>query len=112
MTTRKATPATAYPPGYFTALVYAHNWPPRYEPQPVHAAPGTPKRGRPPTLTSAERERQAAAGIGWGTGAVVMAGTPKRSRPEWIDPGSLRAELARIARRQRTRNTTAQGEAA
>lgn len=28
----KATPAKTYPPGYFTELVFKHNWPPMWQP--------------------------------------------------------------------------------
>lgn len=73
---------------YFLALVRRHDWPPGFEPQADEA------RKVAPVPNAAERERQAALGIGWGTGTTPMAGTPKHARPVWMSRGAP-AGLAR-----------------
>ena len=69
---------------YFTALVRRHNFPPMWQPSEPErklsggaAMVGT-KRG------IEERERQAAEGIGWGSGTTLQPNTPKNKRPAWM----------------------------
>jgi len=72
-----ALPAPDYQPGYFAELIYAHNWPPRFEPQFELGS-----RGWRDARTLLEtRERQATSGVGWGSGTLVMPRTTKLKRP-------------------------------
>ena len=69
-----------YPPGFFTALIRRHNWPPGFVSQLDREKP----EFKPHVTTDAQRERQIAAGYGWGSGTMPMPGTPKRSAPGWM----------------------------
>lgn len=68
-------------PGYFTELMRRHNWPPGF----VCSLDVRPERkSAAPMVTTQERERQSAAGIGWACGTVLMPKTPKYFRPAWM----------------------------
>lgn len=75
-----AIPAHMLVPGYFTALMRQHNWPPGFTPS-TDAANKMPAQFG---LTPAERERRAELGIGWGNGTMVMANSPKHRAPGWL----------------------------
>ena len=77
---KRHTKRATYPPGFFSALVKRHNWPPGFVSQIERAQP----QYTPPVTTDAQRERQIAAGTGWGSGTMAMPGTPKRPRPGWM----------------------------
>ena len=70
---------------YFTALIRAHDWPPGWRP----AAPERKLNGGAALIGTRrgieERERQAAEGIGWGSGTTPQPNTPKNRRPEWMN---------------------------
>jgi len=70
----------AYPPGWFTELIRLHNWPPGF----VSALDREKPEFKPHVTTDEQRERQIAAGYGWGSGTVPMPGTPKRRAPGWM----------------------------
>lgn len=77
---KRRTQRIAYPPGFFSELVKRHNWPPGFVSQIERAKP----EYKPPVTTDAQRERQIAAGIGWGSGTMALPRTPKRPRPGWM----------------------------
>lgn len=72
---------TEYPPGYFTELMARHDWPPLFSSQlsrvDWRAGPSASMRA------SATRERAFANGEGWGSGTILLPGTPKMPKPEW-----------------------------
>lgn len=65
----------AYPPGHFTALIRAHDWPPRWQPA-YQAAPG-PDRS---AISTAVRDDQLARG-GW-TGKLIGISAKADAMPE------------------------------
>ena len=71
---RKALPEVTYPAGFFSELVKAHNWPPRFESR-LHAIDlgDKPKLGRPLKH-----------GGGWGNGTIPLPGTPMSGKPAWM----------------------------
>ncbi len=71
-------PAVVYPPGFFTALVRKHNWPPMWQPAPDAARR---PRGCFGADMAPENERRRAQGIGWGSGTLPMPGTPAGPAP-------------------------------
>lgn len=85
---RSQPPSREFPPGYFTALMRAHNWPPMFEPQPVEKPTFADVKSRGATEA---RERQAAQGIGWAGGTCVMPGTPGHPRPAWMVRSKVKA---------------------
>ena len=72
-------PSKAFVPGRFTELIFRHNWPPNYWPQPL----GIDTAINAKTAT-ANRERAAGEGIGWGDGTTPLPGTPKYLKPAWM----------------------------
>lgn len=78
---QRGTPAVEYPPGYFTELIRRHNWPPRFEPHGIDGADLSDQR-RLAALVG--RERAADAGVGWGSGTMVMPKTPGHLRPGFM----------------------------
>jgi hypothetical protein len=84
MTRRKApaTPAPVYPAGFFTELIHAHRWPPRFEPRLHTINTGEkPKLGRPLELHG-----------GWGGGTMYMPRTPQdQVKPAWMPRPAQRA---------------------
>lgn len=77
--TRKHPPAS-YPPGYFTELIRAHDWPPKFEPRYAHDDTEWKRR----MAGIAAREVAIATGAGWNTGTIVLPNTPKWVRPEMM----------------------------
>lgn len=86
---RRAAPVAAvpeeprYPDGWFTALVRRHNWPPRFEPQFEGVSAGERARAE---AGARGREVSVRTGAGWGTGGMVMPGTPGT-----LPPGTMGA---------------------
>ena len=76
----KPTPARDYPPGYFTELIRAANWPPRFESRIGHDAADL-KRYQAALVG---RTAALANGHGWGAGTCPMPGTPNNLAPGWI----------------------------
>lgn len=77
---RVALPAVSYPPGYFTAGIRAHNWPPAWQSQ------LTGDDGREQQRREAGQRARAvsvAGAIGWGNGTIDLPGTPKTLAPQW-----------------------------
>lgn len=76
-------------PGYFTALIRQHNWPPMFESR-IDDDAACALRG---AAAIAIRDRQAANGIGWGDGTQPMPNTPHHPRPAWMlrHPGGGRS---------------------
>lgn len=70
--TRRRTPARDYPPGFFTALVVQHNWPPRFEPRFASDLMSIQRQ----QASFKAREKAATEGVGWGHGTVMMPNTP------------------------------------
>jgi hypothetical protein len=82
-----AVQAADHPPGFFTALVLQHNWPPMWQPAEYRwpALRGAAAAAAAlPVLAAAQR--RAAAGVGWGKGTLPMPGTPKHEAPGYM-PG-------------------------
>ena len=73
---RAGTPAADYPPGYFTALVRQHNWPPMWQPATL-PVDRTPRH----IDMSAEALRRRSESVGWGSGTIVLPGTPVHKAP-------------------------------
>ena len=70
----------AYPPGYFTELIYKHNWPPGFMPQPWNRRSEiNAENARQNHATAAEK------GAGWAYGTIDMPNTPTNLRPGWIE---------------------------
>ena len=77
----KPTPARDYPPGYFTELIRAANWPPRFEPSMFYDAAAAQRYRAAQIGREISREN----GQGWGaTGTCPMPGTPNNLAPGWI----------------------------
>lgn len=68
------------PPGFFSALVKRHNWPPGFVSKLDREKPEV----KPHVTTDAQRARQIADGYGWGSGTIPMPGTPRRRAPGWM----------------------------
>lgn len=85
--TPAAIPEHMLEPGYFTALIRRHNWPPGWQPS-RDAGAGAARLPRG-AAAIANRERQAQSGIGWGSGTSVMPGTPGTMRPAWMGRGTV-----------------------
>jgi len=81
-----AAEATDYPPGFFTALVRQHNWPPMW--QPVFQASAA-LRG---AAALAAEMRQAPGSGGWGHGTLPLPGTPKVQAPTMMRSPAQRHE--------------------
>ena len=103
---RKATPARQYAPGHFTAPVLAWKqmgWQPGYWlersaqwlrlQQPC--APVV-NQGRSSAHMTAEREKRARLGLGWGSASLQLPGTPswRANALDWIN-GNLNNKAAR-----------------
>jgi hypothetical protein len=71
--------ASGYEPGHFTALMTAHNWPPKFVSRWNIAAQ---RVGLLQTVQ--RRESDSATGTGWGSGTTVMPGTPGSARPAFM----------------------------
>lgn len=86
----RATPIPAHmlAPGYFLALVRRHDWPPGF----AAGLDARPAEQRVTSHSIAERERQTNEAVGWANGTVLMAGTPKHPRPEWMGRAQGKAE--------------------
>ena len=77
-----AEPAADYVPGFFTALVHRHNWPPRWQsamPEPDHRQAAAVRAGQVARRVGNET------GLGWGNGTLALPGTPGT-----LPPGALR----------------------
>ena len=61
---RKALPEVTYPAGFFSELVKANNWPPRFEPRMSF--------GKPSDDLKAAAQRALASGMGWGHTANAL----------------------------------------
>jgi hypothetical protein len=78
---RAAKTPKVYPPGFFTALMRAENWPPRFEPR-LGVVPDYEIQRR--QAATAGRERAKESGLGWGAGTIAMPGTRYMPEPGWI----------------------------
>ena len=70
-----------YPPGYFSALVREHDWPPEFK-----AHPSVSDWRSPSAMSkkaSEAREAAAERGEAWGLGKICLPGTPNQLRPGW-----------------------------
>lgn len=96
---RSKQPAKEYAPGHFTAPVRAWaqmQWRPGYWPQraaewqqvQMPMAP-TLNQGRPSAHMTAEREKRAREGLGWGSASLALPGTPswRANALEWVNRG-------------------------
>jgi hypothetical protein len=61
---RPTLPDVTYPAGYFTELIYAHNWPPRFE--------SRFNLGINTDASRATAQRNLAAGVGWGQFSAAL----------------------------------------
>ena len=71
----------AYPDGFFTSLMRAHNWPPGF------VSRTTAKDGAPVDASrrsTAAREEAMRSGLWWGTGTLPLSNTPTRDSTDWI----------------------------
>jgi hypothetical protein len=73
---RKRLIPVAYPPGYFTELVYLHNWPPGFKPQSWNRRSEINAEN-----ARANHAKSVEDGSGWGNGTIPMPGTPKHKKP-------------------------------
>lgn len=93
---RKAEPVQAvdYPPGFFTALVVAHNWPPMWQPA-EHRWPALRGAAAAAALSPvlAAAQRRTSESVGWGRGTLPMAGTPTTAAPGYMPGLNLPAGL-------------------
>ena len=71
--------SVSYPKGYFTELIFKHNFPPNWQPQPLDRSTAINAK-----TATANRERAAGEGIGWADGTTPMPGTPKYLKPAWM----------------------------
>ena len=77
-----AAPLPGYEPGFFTALIREHNWPPMWQPSTRTDEPAAaPMRS---IKCSQQKDTRAAKGIGWADGTINLPRTPTHMRPAWL----------------------------
>jgi hypothetical protein len=77
---RKALPEVTYPAGFFSELVKAHNWPPRFEPRMRFG------KGSEDARSSAQLSRESGQGWGHSSNALGLKGS-KHLVQQWKEAG-------------------------
>ena len=76
-----AAPAVQYAPGWFTELMRAHNWPPRFRSQIDRIVPINVNGETAREVATRSRERGLAEGKWHATGTIPIGKSPRDSRP-------------------------------